>query len=92
MTLNCIWWWASYPEALENVEYPFISITPRPTLTQSGNTCLGPIYGSNRTSVQSMMLNNIWLWGSSPGSLVNMEYLFIAITPMSTLTQIATTC
>ena len=35
--------------ASENVEYPFIAITPRFTLTRSGNTCKVPTYGSNRT-------------------------------------------
>ena len=32
------------------VQYPFIAITPRPTLTQSGSTCKSPINGSNRTN------------------------------------------
>ena len=27
------------------MEYLFIIITPRSTLTQSGSTCYGPIYG-----------------------------------------------
>ena len=35
--------------SLENVEYPFITITLRSTLTWSGSTCEGPIYGSNTT-------------------------------------------
>ena len=39
MTLNGIWWWGSSPEALGNVEYSFIAITPRSTLTLSGSTC-----------------------------------------------------
>ena len=33
MTLNCIWWFGSSSGALGSVEYIFISITPRPTLT-----------------------------------------------------------
>ena len=33
-------------EALENMDYSFISITPRSTLTQSGSTFFGPIYWS----------------------------------------------
>ena len=29
-------------------KYPFIVITPRSTLTESGSTCQGPIYESKR--------------------------------------------
>ena len=32
-----------------------------------------------------MTLNNIWMWDSSFGDLESTEYLFIAITPRSTL-------
>ena len=39
MTLNCICWWGSGPGALGNMEYSFIAITPRTTLTWSGSTC-----------------------------------------------------
>ena len=39
MTLNCISWWGSSPGALENVEYLFITITSRSTLTWIGSTC-----------------------------------------------------
>ena len=39
MTLNCILWWGSTSEALENVENYFIAITHRSTLTQSGRIC-----------------------------------------------------
>ena len=36
---NTIWWWgSSNAGALGNVEYPFIGIAPRSTLTQSGST------------------------------------------------------
>ena len=35
--------------------------------------------------VLDMALNSIWWWGSNPGALKNMEYLFIVITPQSTL-------
>ena len=35
--------------ALGNMEYSFIAIALRYTLTWSGNTWQGPIYGSNRT-------------------------------------------
>ena len=34
---------------LVRVLYSFIVITPRFTLTQSANTCYGPIHGSNRS-------------------------------------------
>ena len=37
-------------------------------------------------SVLIMTQNCIWWWGSSLGALGNMKYLFIAITPRSTLT------
>ena len=47
--LNYIWWLGSSSGALENMEYSFIAITPRSTLTQSGRTCLGLIFESNRT-------------------------------------------
>ena len=39
MTLNCIWWWGSNSGALESLEYYFILITPRFTLTWNGSTC-----------------------------------------------------
>ena len=39
MELNCIWWWDSSSEDLESVEYPFIAITPRSTLTQGSSNC-----------------------------------------------------
>ena len=39
MILNCIWWWGSSSGALGNVEYLFIAITPKSTLTQRGSTC-----------------------------------------------------
>ena len=38
MTLNFIWWWGYCPSTLEKVEYPFIAITFRTTLGQSGST------------------------------------------------------
>ena len=39
MKLNCIWWWGSNSGDLGSVEYPFIAITPRSILTQSGSAC-----------------------------------------------------
>ena len=45
-----IWWWgSSNAGALENVEYPFIASASRSTLTWSGSTWQGPIYGSNKS-------------------------------------------
>ena len=38
LLLNCIWWRGTNYGALGNVEYPFIAITPRSTLTRSGST------------------------------------------------------
>ena len=34
-----------------------------------------------------MIVNCIWRWGSTSGSQWSVDYLFIAITPKSTLTQ-----
>ena len=39
MTLNCIWWRGSSPRSLRNIEYLFIAIALRSTLTWSGGTC-----------------------------------------------------
>ena len=39
MTLKSIWWWGSSSGDLRSVEYLFIDIIPRSTLTQSGSTC-----------------------------------------------------
>ena len=43
MTVNYIWLDGSSSRDLGSKEYPFISITPRSTLTQSGSTSFGPI-------------------------------------------------
>ena len=43
------WWGSSNAKALGNVEYPFIVITSRSTLSQGGRTWKSLIYGSNRT-------------------------------------------
>ena len=40
------------PRTLGNVEYIFITFTPRSTLTRISSTGLGPVYGGSRT-VQS---------------------------------------
>ena len=80
------------PGALGNTDNPFIAITSRSTLLQTGSTWKGLMYGPNRTSVLSTKLNWIWWWGSSPRALVNAEYPFINITPWSTLTQTSSTC
>ena len=37
MALSCVGWWGSGRWALVNVEYPFITITPRSTLAWSGS-------------------------------------------------------
>ena len=39
MTLNCIWWWSSSLGDWGSVEYTFIAITSRSTLTHSSSTC-----------------------------------------------------
>ena len=39
MTLNCILWQGYVSGDLESMEYTFIAITPRPTLTQSDSIC-----------------------------------------------------
>ena len=49
MTLNFIWWWGSNFQTPGNIKYPLIAITLRSTLTRSGCTHKGSIYGSNRS-------------------------------------------
>ena len=39
MKLNCIQWGGYSSGDQGSVEYPFISITPRSTLTRNGRTC-----------------------------------------------------
>ena len=46
--LNSIWWWISSSGDLLNVEFPFIDITPRSTLTWSNSSYKGFIYGSKQ--------------------------------------------
>ena len=43
MKLNFIWWWGSNSQTLRRVKYPFITITPRSTLTRGpvGRGCRG---------------------------------------------------
>ena len=41
-------WWGSISEDLKSVKNLIITITPKSILTWSGNTCSGPVYGSNR--------------------------------------------
>ena len=57
VTSKCIWLQDSSSGALGNGKCIFIAITPRCTLIQGDSSCFRPIYGSNRTSVQSMTLN-----------------------------------
>ena len=45
-----------------------------------------------KKGVSGITLIFIWWWGSSSGALESMEYLFITITPRSTLTQIGSIC
>ena len=71
MTLNYIWWWISSSEALANVVYLFIAITPRSTLTLSVR--VPSMYGSNGTNIVDMALNWIWWWGSCSEALRNVE-------------------
>ena len=59
MILNCIWCWGSNSGALGNIEYPFIVIIPKFILTQSGSTCLDPVYGSHRTIWSITILETI---------------------------------
>ena len=61
MTLDC-WRWVLSPLNLGKLEYSFIAINPRSTLTQSGNTYLGPIYGSNRNIQSLSILGTIELY------------------------------
>ena len=50
--LNCIQWWGSTPRTLVKCGVHLIAITSYSTLTWMVNTCLGPVYRSNKT-VQS---------------------------------------
>ena len=43
-------------------------------------------------SVLGTIVNCLWWWGSSSGDVEIVEYAFITITPMSTLTQSVGTC
>ena len=63
MTQHCIWWWGFSSGALGIVDYPFIVICVKSTLTWSGSTCYGPIYKSNR-SVWKLVYNRVE-WGSA---------------------------
>ena len=56
ITLNCIRWWGLTSEGLVILEYPFISITPRFTLTRNGCTCEDSTCDLNR-SVQISSLS-----------------------------------
>ena len=56
MPLNYIWWWGSISGDLWSVEYPFIAITPRSTLTWIVNTCEGSIYESNQSVCKLFIL------------------------------------
>ena len=60
-----IWWWGSSPGALGNVEYTFIAITPRSTLTRNGCTYYGHIYRSNWTIWLFTIHETLELWYSS---------------------------
>ena len=71
MILNCIWCWGSSSWTLESMEYFFIVITVKCTLTQTGRTCQAPIYGSNTSIWKLLQLDryswnhiteNKWLW------------------------------
>ena len=42
MTLDCIWWWDSSLEDLGGVEYSFIGITSRSSVTRSCGTFSAP--------------------------------------------------
>ena len=46
----------------------------------------------HKRGVQDVTLNCMWWWGSSSASLENVAYLFIIITPRSTLISSSSTC
>ena len=48
MTINYIWWWGSSTRNLESVEYHFIVIIAKSTLTWSGCIFEGFIHKLNR--------------------------------------------
>ena len=49
LTLNSIRWWGFSSVFTEFEECLFIAITPKSTLTWSGSTCYGPLYGPNKS-------------------------------------------
>ena len=53
MTLYRVWWWGSSLKDLKMWSIPSLLLLPGP-LWLRGSTCLGPIYGSNRT-IQSFI-------------------------------------
>ena len=56
-------WWGSSLDALGSVEYSFIAITPRFTLTRKGNICWGSIFGSKRSLWDLFVFDwNIWYY------------------------------
>ena len=61
ITLNCLWWWYSNSVDLRSVKYPFIAITPRSTLTQTGGSCWALIYWSNRSCWQIICIRVCWI-------------------------------
>ena len=61
MTLKNIWYWGSSSEILEIVEYSFIVIIPRSTLTRNRSIYQGPIYGENGSVWRLLVLDkNTW--------------------------------
>ena len=57
MILIWTWLWFSISEDIRSVKYPFITITPKSTLTWSGCICYGPIYESNRSVCKLFVFN-----------------------------------
>ena len=92
MTLNCIWTWYSSSGDLWGVEYLFIAITPRSTLTQSGKYLLVSSMGQIEQVHLDMILNCIWWRDSSSEDMESVEHPFIAIAPRSTQTWSGSTC
>ena len=59
MIWSCIWWWGSCSGALGSVEYSFIVITPRFTLTWNHSS----IYRSNKFVCKLFVLDrNTWYY------------------------------
>ncbi len=57
MTPTSICYCVSISGNLERVDNPFIAITSKFTLTRTGSTCYGPVYGSSRSTRKLIVMD-----------------------------------